>query len=849
MYHLLVHEMTESVARSVFNNTDEDSSVVSGKRRRATVEGSVMGCRVESAVVGTEEVPAAGTAKANSKRSRVHSASEDKAETLKPRASTRTRRSLPNSSIPKAKNSPEKMAEETTVEVSGPSTRPRWTAAPFLPTLNLSLFETPLPHPVSCTSSAKEGASLSKKKQINIIRDFFHVSAVHPPRVAIILSLSEKSQNPDLVSLGVIMGFERSGLMMELAMRQLIASGDDGDGAQKPLDENELSRLCFDGVVSGNGSENACPLKMVKENESNLDDISAEDEAEHLSRLQASAIQALHNVLSKPNPTLPPFDQTTMVPASKRRVSNQPITSNYSIPHIRGIHLPSLLVSRNPHVCTAVHVDENTDPDDSEWSRSLAFLVPSTAAAASAFTNNATPHWKSLCKYLHSTNAPVSSLSTKKRAPSKTALPSVFVVPKRQPRKAPLVRRFPSARPRSLSPSGTPSSPITWSPSPPPPPRVYKRGERAREAEEVWERHAGMRALYARKEFLRAGMYSGDLNRDVVVTVAEEDADTVAEPEDTLISEMTSRPFKFSMPMYYGETILETEEDFELPFDLHRFVKVVGSGELAPPPQLWALEGKRKPPQYVRIKKNIFVDRRPRKPALETPVCFCVVPADGGPACGADCLNRLMQFECTPGKCPAGDACSNQMFQRGVQTEDLEVCLTNGRGFGIRTNAAISKNRLVMEYCGEIISQETCLERMDTLYAGTQHYYFLNYDRGEVIDGGRKGSLARFVNHSCDPNCRIEKWSVNGEYHVGLFADKEIPPSSELTYDYKFEAFGPMRKCLCGGRKCRGFLGRNGRGGDGLSDIKALKLGELVLVLPVGKEGEMAADKGLSSFV
>ncbi|KAI9340555.1 hypothetical protein BDR26DRAFT_861334 [Obelidium mucronatum] len=279
------------------------------------------------------------------------------------------------------------------------------------------------------------------------------------------------------------------------------------------------------------------------------------------------------------------------------------------------------------------------------------------------------------------------------------------------------------------------------------------------------------------------------------------------------------KPFKFSMPMYYGETLLNTEEDFCLPYDLFRFVKVVGAGEMAPLPQLSAI-GKRKPEQFVRIRKNIFVDRKPRK-AAETPICGCKAPEDGSPACGKGCLNRMMQFECTDGKCPAGAACSNQSFQ---------ACGTLGRGFGIRTTVLHPKNTFLMEYCGEIISQETCIERMNTIYSHTEHYYFLNYDKSEVIDGCRKGSDARFVNHSCAPNCRIEKWSVNGEYHVGLFADQDIQAGMELTYDYKFESFGPMKKCRCGAIKCRGFLGINKN--ETRSEIKALKLSTLTTLDP-----------------
>ena len=56
---------------------------------------------------------------------------------------------------------------------------------------------------------------------------------------------------------------------------------------------------------------------------------------------------------------------------------------------------------------------------------------------------------------------------------------------------------------------------------------------------------------------------------------------------------------------------------------------------------------------------------------------------------------------------------------------------------------------------------------------------------------GLQGHLGRFINHSCEPNCRTEFWRVAGdELAIGLFADKDIPADSELTFDYNFERYG-----------------------------------------------------------
>jgi [histone H3]-lysine4 N-trimethyltransferase ASH1L len=83
------------------------------------------------------------------------------------------------------------------------------------------------------------------------------------------------------------------------------------------------------------------------------------------------------------------------------------------------------------------------------------------------------------------------------------------------------------------------------------------------------------------------------------------------------------------------------------------------------------------------------------------------------------------------------------------------------------------------------------------------------FDQNMIIDATR-GSIARFVNHSCEPNCRMEKWTVGGKPRMALFAgDRGIMTGDELTYDYNFDPFSQknVQKCRCGSLKCRGVLG------------------------------------------
>ena len=60
----------------------------------------------------------------------------------------------------------------------------------------------------------------------------------------------------------------------------------------------------------------------------------------------------------------------------------------------------------------------------------------------------------------------------------------------------------------------------------------------------------------------------------------------------------------------------------------------------------------------------------------------------------------------------------------------------------------------------------------------------MKISKDEVIDPTYKGTVARFMNHSCDPNCITEKWIVLGEICIGIFALRDIKEDEELTFDY-----------------------------------------------------------------
>jgi len=115
----------------------------------------------------------------------------------------------------------------------------------------------------------------------------------------------------------------------------------------------------------------------------------------------------------------------------------------------------------------------------------------------------------------------------------------------------------------------------------------------------------------------------------------------------------------------------------------------------------------------------------------------------------------------------------------------------------LKAEEDVTKGTLVQEYMGEIIDDDEWRRRLAEYDHDTPVYMF-TLDQETYIDASMYGSLARFINHSCDPNCYTQKWQVGGEERVGIFANRDIQRGEEFSYDYKFESFGSvMKKCHC----------------------------------------------------
>lgn len=250
-------------------------------------------------------------------------------------------------------------------------------------------------------------------------------------------------------------------------------------------------------------------------------------------------------------------------------------------------------------------------------------------------------------------------------------------------------------------------------------------------------------------------------------------------------------------PPYCEKYFRQTTQDFLLPYDIwlaNKSGKLVKNESIAS----W---------HFRKLRVNVYAsDVRPNPIRNgDRQICSCKHGYD----CAENCLNRLVYTECTVETCPCGDKCKNTKIQKHEFSPGLEKFMTSDKGWGVRCKQSVRKGNFILEYCGEVVTEREFKDRMQTLYVNDQHHYCLNLDKGLVIDGHRMGSDCRFVNHSCAPNCEMQKWSVNGLSRMCLFALRDIEPMEELTYDYNFALFNPAegQECKCGAQSCRGVIG------------------------------------------
>ncbi|KAJ5728055.1 hypothetical protein N7493_004385 [Penicillium malachiteum] len=178
-------------------------------------------------------------------------------------------------------------------------------------------------------------------------------------------------------------------------------------------------------------------------------------------------------------------------------------------------------------------------------------------------------------------------------------------------------------------------------------------------------------------------------------------------------------------------------------------------------------------------------------------------------ACGedSDCINRATKIECV-GDCGCGPDCQNQRFQK-KQYAQVAVIKTENKGYGLRAETNLDPHQLIYEYVGEVVGEAQFQKRRRDYDAqNIKHFYFMSLNKGEFVDATKRGNLGRFCNHSCNPNCYVDKWVVGEKMRMGIFAERAVQAGEELVFNYNVDRYGAdPQVCYCGEPNCTGFIG------------------------------------------
>ena len=130
-------------------------------------------------------------------------------------------------------------------------------------------------------------------------------------------------------------------------------------------------------------------------------------------------------------------------------------------------------------------------------------------------------------------------------------------------------------------------------------------------------------------------------------------------------------------------------------------------------------------------------------------------------------------------------------------------------GKGVFARIPIPAGTRIIEYRGERITTAEADARYPDDPENPHHTFLFAIDDDVVIDAAVNGNEARFINHSCDPNCD----AVIDDGRIWIETIRDVQPGEELAYDYAFvleERHTPAAKrrypCHCGAATCRGTI-------------------------------------------
>jgi SET domain-containing protein len=132
-------------------------------------------------------------------------------------------------------------------------------------------------------------------------------------------------------------------------------------------------------------------------------------------------------------------------------------------------------------------------------------------------------------------------------------------------------------------------------------------------------------------------------------------------------------------------------------------------------------------------------------------------------------------------------------------------------GKGVFAARDIPAETCILEYRGRRITPEEADERPSSDPNDPSHTFFFSLSSGLIIDGGQRGNDARWINHSCAPNCEARENDDGTRLYI--YTLRDIAEGEELFFDYALQVDGRKTKklkeqyrCLCGTPQCRGTM-------------------------------------------
>ncbi|XP_031433446.1 histone-lysine N-methyltransferase SETD1B-A isoform X2 [Clupea harengus] len=145
--------------------------------------------------------------------------------------------------------------------------------------------------------------------------------------------------------------------------------------------------------------------------------------------------------------------------------------------------------------------------------------------------------------------------------------------------------------------------------------------------------------------------------------------------------------------------------------------------------------------------------------------------------------------------------------QLKFRKKKIRFCRSGIHDWGLFAMEPIAADEMVIEYVGQNIRQ-VIADMREKRYEeeGIGSSYMFRVDHDTIIDATKCGNFARFINHSCNPNCYAKVITVESQKKIVIYSKQPITVNEEITYDYKFPIEDVKIPCLCGAENCRGTL-------------------------------------------